>query len=421
MPTKTKKKATKKKATAKKLAAQPTEVHRVQPPPTETALTAPTQSSLAPTGIESRSEGLALALAVAAKAEVEARYQMALAKPRNEDQARSLLLRACHRTKFADKAMYRFPVGKDKFIEGLSIRFAEEAIRLFGNIMAAARTLYEDDDCRTVGIQLIDLENNTSYSTQATIKKTIERRYLKKDQKALSERFNSFGDRLFIIEATEQDMAAKTNSAISKAMRNQGLRLIPADIKEEALEIIEKTRLMDVLQDPDAARKNIQDAFMGINVHPKMLEEHLGQSLATASPVQIDQLRKLFSAIRDGQTTWGDIAQARAEEKDKEKRKAAKTAAKTPETGSLSGLSAGDTSTHTKPGEKQEPLKPAAGRSPIDEEILKLVATQGIPADVYSRIVADCTSKGKVNSDLVLDGIQGYVEDRQRDLDVNSG
>lgn len=355
------KKAAKKKATKTQTVTRrpPPDVNQQQAP-TPLAKVPETKAELLAAGIETQAEGLALALAVAAKANVEARYKMAMAKPRNEEQARALILQACKRTRFAQSAMYRFPVGGDKFIEGLSIRFAEEAIRLFQNIVVMAQTLYEDDDTRTVGIQVIDLEANISYSTQVTLKKTIERRYLKKDQVAIAERTNSSGQRLFILEATEQDMAAKTNSAISKAIRTQGLRLIPADIKEEAWDLVQDGYHAEVTKDPTKARKAIEDGFMELGVDPKMLTEYLGQKLSTASPAQIVELRKLYASVRDGQTTWPAIAAAKAAERLAAKEAKDRADGKKPDQGSLNGLSPGDDKSHTKPGDKLE--KPPAGQ-----------------------------------------------------------
>ncbi len=84
-------------------------------------------------------ETAATSVAAAAKASIEAAYIMAMRRPRDIDQVRVRLLKACLRPGFAEAARYRRPVGREqnpdtgewgqKIAEGLSIRFAEEAFR----------------------------------------------------------------------------------------------------------------------------------------------------------------------------------------------------------------------------------------------------------------------------------------------------
>src|SRR5262245_42448036 len=75
------------------------------------------------------------AVATAAKAEVEAAYIMAMKQPRNEDDARIKIMKICAHHEFAIKARYGKPIGQGK-VEGPSIRFAEEALRHWGNVLA---------------------------------------------------------------------------------------------------------------------------------------------------------------------------------------------------------------------------------------------------------------------------------------------
>ena len=39
---------------------------------------------------------------------------------------------------------------------------------------------------------------------------------------------------------------------------------------------------------------------------PATLKEYLGHDLSTCSPVELESLRDLWAAIRDGATTWAD-------------------------------------------------------------------------------------------------------------------
>jgi hypothetical protein len=64
-------------------------------------------------------------------------------------------------------------------------------------------------------------------------------------------------------------------------------------------------------RDPDAARKQIADAFSALNVTPTMLREYLGHELGTCSPSELAELRAIWTAIRDGDATWSDTMDER--------------------------------------------------------------------------------------------------------------
>jgi hypothetical protein len=241
---------------------------------------------------------------------MQGRIVQALQRPRSVDDARVAILRECKRTAFAKAALYKKPVGGNT-IEGLSIRFAETALRLWGNIASESIGLFDDDAKRTVRILVVDLETNTWHARDVTILKRIERKQLKRGQTALGQRVNSYGDVVFDVEATEDEMATKEANIRSKVLRNEGLRLIPADILDEARALCKATLRAEVNADPDAARKSIADAFAELGVMPSDLAQFLGCEVAQASPAQIADLRTWYTSVRDGDTTWQEIIAAR--------------------------------------------------------------------------------------------------------------
>lgn len=108
--------------------------------------TAPTdqkpQQAIAPTKettafgvqtLERSAELAAIAVSASARAEVEAAYVMAMKNPRNEENARVMIMSACRSPLFAAKARYRKPQGgkyvnnvwQTEFVIGPSIRFAD--------------------------------------------------------------------------------------------------------------------------------------------------------------------------------------------------------------------------------------------------------------------------------------------------------
>lgn len=268
-----------------------------------------------------RSETSAVAVAAQAKALVEARYVMAMQYPRDMDMVRAALLKECKRPGFAATARYVKPVGKDrnKWPAGPSIRFAETAVRCMRNITVETITVYDDNEKRIVRVTVADLEANVPYSQDVSITKTIERRSVKDGDVVLKTRANSYGDTVYILEATDDDILNKQAALISKSIRTLGLRLVPGDIVEECMfQVLETQRTTDA-EDPDAAKRRLFDSFGAIGVTVEQLKEYLGHDAATLAAKEMSELRSLFSAIRDGEATWREVMDGKDGKGDKPK------------------------------------------------------------------------------------------------------
>lgn len=259
-----------------------------------------------------RAETAAVAVAAAAKAEIEARYVMALKRPRDLDAVRVALLKDCARPGFAERARYRKPIGKG--VEGPSIRFVEAALGRMGNVLVTSPTIYDDESKRIVRVGVTDLETNTSYSKDVTIDKTVERSKLSDGQRPLGQRTNSQGKVTYLVAATDDDLLNKEGALISKAIRTSGLRILPSDLVEESMSHVLAALEKGARSDPDAAQKAVADAFASIGVQPGALKDYLGHDLATCSPKEIADLRAIFATIRDGETTWHEVASAKKQE-----------------------------------------------------------------------------------------------------------
>ena len=264
---------------------------------------------------EQSAEMATVAVAAAARAEIESAYVMALKNPRNEEESRIRILDRCKNLTFADKAIYKKPVG-GKLIPGLSIRFAEEAMRLWRNVKIQQTTVYEDTVQRIVKIVAIDLECNSSYSQEIVIEKTVERKETA-GRSIVGKRTNTSGQTIYIVNATEDELMNKTQALASKVIRNNGLRLIPDDIKEEAETLCNDIIRKQIDADPASAKRKITDAFATIGIYPKDLEAYLKMKVESISPAQILDLKNLYTAIKEGQTTW--VAVIDEINKDKEK------------------------------------------------------------------------------------------------------
>lgn len=255
------------------------------------------------------------AVAAQAKALVEARYIMAIRRPRDMDVVRERMLKECCRPSFAAVARYVKPIGSDrsKWPAGPSIRFAEAAVRNMGNVTVETMTVYDDREKRIVRVMVTDLEANVPYSQDITIAKTIERRKKKDGDTVISTRTNTYGDLVYILEATDDDIINKQQALISKAIRTQGLRLIPGDIIDECMDQVMVTQKNSDAEDPDAAKRKLFDAFAGLGVHAAQIKEYLGHDGASLSPKEISDLRALYAAIRDGEASWREVMDGKAE------------------------------------------------------------------------------------------------------------
>lgn len=271
-----------------------------------TALVAPAPDD-EPSKPERGGETASSAIASQARAAVEARYLVALKNPRNLNQVRVKILEACKRPRFAEKARYAKPVGQRDPVVGPSIRFAEEVLRLFGNVYVERMVVYDDDTKRIVRITLTDLEANLSYPMDAVMDKTVERQYVPKGRTVVSSRENSQGKMTYLIEATEEEMVVKEAAWTSKLIRAGTLRLLPSDILEEAMEQVTATLKAEDAADPKQRVKKIVDAFYDIGVDPKEIVEYLGHAIETCSPAEINRLRLVYQAIDQGETTWSEV------------------------------------------------------------------------------------------------------------------
>lgn len=337
------------------------------------------------------------AVAAQAKALVEARYIMAMRRPRDMDVVRERMLKECTRPSFAAVARYTKPIGKDKskWPTGPSIRFAEAAVRNMTNITVETMTVYDDREKRIVRVTVTDLETNVPYSQDITIAKTIERRQKKDGDTVISTRTNSYGDTLYILEATDDDIINKQQALISKAIRTLGLRLIPGDIVDECMDQVLVTQANADAEDPDAAKRKLFDAFSHLGVRAEQLKEYLGHDAATLAPKELTELRALYAAIRDGEATWRDVMDERA----------AKTEAKT------ASLEAVRAATAAKKAAASNP----AGKPEAD-------AQGDAPRVTYAELVDQIHKAADVDSlDALGDLIQYLPGDQQPDASNEFG
>jgi hypothetical protein len=277
-------------------------VSEQQPRAGETAIQAFDASSVTRHG-----ETSALALAEQAKAAVQARFIVAMQRPRDLMRSRERILADCRRPGFAKTAVYAKPVGNST-VSGPGIRMAEAFARALGNIATNVSAIYDSPEQRIVRVEATDLEANLTYPYDVTIAKTIERSRPLAGRRIISTRKNSKGYDTFLLEATDDEIVDKQNALVSKALRTCILRLVPGDLLEEALEACKATERGEIAKDPRDSLRNMVDAFRRIGVSADMLAAYLGHKIDDATPEEIADLRAVWNAIRDKETTWSEVA-----------------------------------------------------------------------------------------------------------------
>jgi hypothetical protein len=262
-------------------------------------------------------QATAMAIAEREKATIQALYGLAQMRPRDWDVVRFQLLKDCGRFGFADAAIWEIPRG-GKQIDGLSIRFAEAAGRAMGKLDERVHVIEDAPGYRRIEVAVIDCESLYRVSREIQVEKTVERKKLAKGQDAVSQRVNSYGEPVYRVEATEEELVMMANALISKVRRVLLLSLLPADIKEECEARCHETINKGINEDPEAMRKRISDSFAKVGIFPEDLAEYLGHPLAKVTPKETAELRGLIQAITQGQSTWREELRLKLEKEGRE-------------------------------------------------------------------------------------------------------
>lgn len=242
------------------------------------------------------------ALVAKATADINARWMIARHAPRDVEAARQSLMLECKRPGFASKAIYAVPRGGGR-VSGMTIRFAEAAMAAYGNMSVEAMTLYDDDEQRVVRVTVTDYQTSVTWSRDITVPKTKEVKQLKPGERAISERVNSSGQMTYKVEATDDDVAVKEASAISKASRTGILRIVPGWMVAECRAVCERTQTDKAAADPEAYRRKAVDAFNSLGLKIQWLVEYLGKPVDQATAEELADLERLYRAIKEKETT----------------------------------------------------------------------------------------------------------------------
>ena len=234
--------------------------------------------------------------------EIEGAMVLARKFPRSEVGARSALKAACERPTFAEGALWSFPRG-DEIVTGPSVHLAREAARLWGNIRSGFRIVSTDQAHAEIHILgfAIDLESNTYRTEESRVRARVWRRRLRStgepgsvnllDERAAGRELGGDADRQL------QEVVGRTGS---KLERNCVLRILPSDLIDNAEDWSRATMLNR--PDPDRVRAALA-YFAEHGAEETDVLAFFGRDrIADMTNANMAELRRLFLAVRDGQT-----------------------------------------------------------------------------------------------------------------------
>lgn len=352
--------------------------------------------------LSQRNETAASMMAAREAKAIEVRALMAERHPRDVEHFRQGLLKACTRVGFADMAMYAKPVG-GKDVTGLSIRFAEEAIRHWKNADVSVSIIAEDDESRTLEAVASDYENNIHYRSQARVSKYVYRLSPKQGEEVFGQKVNSRGQLTYLVRADEDALFTAERAAAAKASREVTLKIMPSDILEECEAMIEKT-LSAIGGDPEKFLVRLLDKFAKVGVIRAQIERLTGKDMGVLNIAELQRLDKIRNAIATGETDWDTVMAESGKKKgapaaEGAKTEAGETKAGDPKSGAdkLRGAAAPKTETKAAAPAAEAPAAPAKTEAKAPAKAkpdLKLESQEG-PA-IATKDCVDCgAEKGK--------------------------
>jgi hypothetical protein len=221
-------------------------------------------------------------------AETEGKVYVAQQRPRNEELARAMILKACAEPLLAERAFFRYSRGGST-ITGPSIHLAREIARCWGNLMYGITELRRDDQAHESEMRAHawDMQTNTDTSTT----------FIVKHQRDANGRTVDL--------TTGRDVYENNANQGARRVREMIYAIVPAYIVEEAKQACMKT--LESSDEPLEVRvQRAVDWFAQIPVTVKQLEDKLGSRRSQWRHLDIAALEIVVRALTQGETTVDD-------------------------------------------------------------------------------------------------------------------
>lgn len=225
----------------------------------------------------------------ASRAVAEAQGKLLIAKkfPRNETEAFAKAIQSCQRPGLASKAFYSYPRGKET-VTGVTIRFAEELARCYGNLDYGIKELSNSDGQSEMQAYCWDLETNTMSLQNFTNKHIRESKYGNTELKS------------------QRDIYELNANMGARRLRSRILAILPPDLVEECIQECRRTLAGDN-STPIIDRINkMVVAFQKIGVSKEQLEKRLNHTVESVTEEELVELTGIFNGIKTKETKVSD-------------------------------------------------------------------------------------------------------------------
>lgn len=220
-------------------------------------------------------------------AEAQGKLIMAKRFPRNYTESYAKSIEACQRKGFAEKAFFNYPRGKET-VTGVTIRFAEELARCYGNLDYGIKELSRDEGKSEMQAYCWDLETNTISSQNFTVEHVLE---TKNGNRKLT---------------SQRDIYERAANDGARRLRSRILAILPPDLVEDCIAECKKTQagqnsipLIDKI-------KNMVVAFAKLGVTKEMMEKRLGHSVESVNADELVEYIGIYNGLKQKETTVSD-------------------------------------------------------------------------------------------------------------------
>lgn len=223
------------------------------------------------------------------RAMVEAQGMLLLAKqfPRNYTSSYANAIQACQRKEFAEKAFFSYPRA-GQTVTGVTIRFAEELARCYGNLNYGFKELSHEEGKTEMQAFCWDLETNAKTEQNFVVEHVME---TKNGNRKLE---------------SQRDIYERTANDGARRLRSRILAILPPDLVEDCIKECKKTLagkndipLIDKV-------KNMVTGFAKIGVTKEMLEKRLGHTIESVNMDELTEYIGIYNGLKQKETTISD-------------------------------------------------------------------------------------------------------------------
>lgn len=229
------------------------------------------------------------ALIETSRAITEAQGKLMLAKQfkRNYTDCYSMAIQACQRKGFAEKAFFSYPRG-GQTVTGVTIRFAEEMARCYGNIDYGIKELSQTEEKSEMMAYAWDLETNTVSTQNFTVQHLRE-------TKAGNQKLTS-----------QRDIYEKNANDGARRLRSRILAILPPDLIEDCIAECKKTLAGSNDKPISDKIKAMVVYFQKLGVSKEMLEKRLKHTVESITPDELIEYQGIYNGLKSKETTVSD-------------------------------------------------------------------------------------------------------------------